>query len=45
MPNFAGMPDLRKPLHSVLKGTLRSGEVFAIDIAGAQHGHHEPVTP
>ncbi|KUJ16713.1 uncharacterized protein LY89DRAFT_669178 [Mollisia scopiformis] len=37
--------DRRKPVHTVLKVVLRSGEVFAIDLAGAQHGHHEPVVP
>ena len=37
--------DGRKPEHSVLKLTLRSGEKYAVDLAGAQHGHFEPVTP
>jgi hypothetical protein len=31
--------------HEMLKVTLRSGEVFAVDITGAQYGYHEPVTP
>ncbi len=31
--------------HEIIKVTLRSGEVFAVDITGAQYGYHEPVTP
>lgn len=38
-----GLHGLRKPRHSVLKVTLRSGEAYAIDLAGAQFGHYEPV--
>jgi hypothetical protein len=30
--------------HEVLKLELRSGEVFAVDLSGAQFGYHEPVT-
>jgi hypothetical protein len=37
--------DMREGDHEVLKLTLRSGELFAIDLSGAQYGHHEPVTP
>jgi hypothetical protein len=29
--------------HEILKFTLRSGEEFAIDIAGAQYGYDDPV--
>ncbi|KAI6716622.1 hypothetical protein JHW43_000881 [Diplocarpon mali] len=32
-------------LHEMLKVTLRSGEAFAFDIAGAQYGYPEPITP
>jgi hypothetical protein len=39
------MFDGRKPLHTALKITLRSGELFAIDLAGASFGHHEPIVP
>ncbi|TVY91988.1 hypothetical protein LAWI1_G002664 [Lachnellula willkommii] len=30
--------------HNVLKLQLRSGELFAVDLSGAQFGHHDPVT-
>ncbi|CAG8977209.1 hypothetical protein HYALB_00006746 [Hymenoscyphus albidus] len=36
---------LDKPYHVVLKVTLNSEEEFAIDLAGAQYGHHQPVIP
>jgi hypothetical protein len=29
--------------HEILKLTLRSGEIFAVDLSGAQYGYHEPV--
>jgi hypothetical protein len=35
--------DIRGITHEVLKLKLRSGEAFAIDLAGAQYGYHEPV--
>ena len=31
--------------HEVLQLKLRSGEVFAVDISGAQFGYYDPVTP
>ncbi|TVY73161.1 hypothetical protein LSUE1_G005658 [Lachnellula suecica] len=34
---------LREVVHEVLKVTLRSGEIFALNLAGAQYGYHEPV--
>ncbi|CAG8952146.1 hypothetical protein HYFRA_00000885 [Hymenoscyphus fraxineus] len=34
-----------KSYHDVLKVTLSSEEEFAIDLAGAQYGHHQPVIP
>lgn len=40
----------RKHWHTVLKvelrdGRERHGEIFAVDLAGAQYGHPEPVLP
>jgi hypothetical protein len=37
--------DGSKHRHSVLKVTLRSGEKYAVDLAGTQDGHFDPVTP
>ena len=31
--------------HEVIRVTVRNGEVFALDFAGAQFGYHEPVLP
>lgn len=31
------------PGHQVLQVTLRSGDIFALDLASAQFGHYEPV--
>lgn len=42
---FLGVPVLLKPLHDVLRVTLRSGEKYAVDLASAQHGHDEAVIP
>lgn len=35
--------DWRGIAHEILKLTLRSGEEFAVDLAGAQYGYPEPV--
>ena len=32
-------------VHDILRATLKNGEMFALDIAGAQHGYYESVTP
>jgi hypothetical protein len=37
--------NLTKILHTVLKVTLRSGEKFAINLAGAQHENPQSVVP
>lgn len=37
--------DVHLAKHSCLRLTLRSGEVFVVDLCGAQYGYHEPVTP
>jgi hypothetical protein len=37
------LADTRGITHEILKVTLRSGEKFAIDIAGAQYGYDDPV--
>ncbi|CZR60666.1 uncharacterized protein PAC_10562 [Phialocephala subalpina] len=37
--------DGTRPVHTVLKVTLRSGESFSVGLAGAQYGHHNPVPP
>jgi hypothetical protein len=37
--------DAPKPFHNILKVTLRSGEEYAVDLACAQYGHFDPVTP
>lgn len=44
-PMFLFAADLRKPVHTVLRVILLSGEKYAIDLAGAQVGHHAPVIP
>ncbi len=31
--------------HNIIRVTLKNGESYALDIAGAQYGWHEPVTP
>jgi len=35
--------EMRGIFHEIFKVKLRSGETFAFDIAGAQHGYHDPV--
>ena len=32
-------------VHTIIRVTLKNGESYAVDIAGAQYGWHEPVTP
>ena len=39
------LTDTRGITHEILQLTLRSGEMFAFDITGAQYGYHEAVTP
>ena len=36
-------PDNNEYDHEIMKVTLRSGEVYAIDITGAQHGYYDAV--
>lgn len=31
--------------HTIIRVTLKHGESYSVDIAGAQYGWHEPVTP
>lgn len=38
-------PDRTDVPHDILKATLKNGEIYALDIAGAQHGHYDSVTP
>lgn len=45
LPEFARKVYAQRLLYDVLKVRLRSGELYIIDLAGAQYGHHEPVTP
>ena len=40
-----GSFDGRKPVHTVLKVALRSGELVAVDLACAHVGHLEPILP
>ncbi|KAF4622713.1 hypothetical protein G7Y89_g14315 [Cudoniella acicularis] len=35
--------DTLSVVHDIIKITLRSGETFAIDLAGAQYGYHDPI--
>lgn len=40
-----GEEDQRCPPHQVLRITLKNGEIYIIDLAGAQYGHYESVVP
>jgi len=38
-------PGIWEPYHEVLKVALKNGEEYALDLAGAQYGHHDPIAP
>jgi hypothetical protein len=40
-----GTEDRRKYRHILLRVKLKNGEEYALDLAGAQYGYYEPVTP
>lgn len=41
----SGEPDMSEYGHSLLRVTLKGGEQYAFDLAGAQFGYHETITP
>ncbi|PVH75400.1 hypothetical protein DL98DRAFT_658105 [Cadophora sp. DSE1049] len=43
-PGFNNIFILGSSNHEIIKVTLRSGDAFAFDIAGAQYGYVEPIT-
>ncbi|MCJ1464852.1 hypothetical protein MMC07_003467 [Pseudocyphellaria aurata] len=40
-----GKQDLRHISHELFRVTNRNGEMFALDVTGAQYGYYEPVVP
>lgn len=39
------MIDATDYAHTIIRVTMKNGEMYALDMAGAQYGWHEPVTP